>query len=77
MQTKSKEISSPTMIKPKRSRSMWSLYYRLHGLTIALAAVAAFCYFYLHYWHTQLLIAGAIFGYFLGWVVGSWTYKED
>ena len=61
----------------KPSRSMWTLSYRLHGVTIALAIAAAFCYFYLHSWHYQLLIASLIFGYFVGWAIGNWTYKED
>ncbi len=61
----------------KPSHSMWTLSYRLHGVTIALAISAAFCYFYLHFWHYQLLIAAVIFGYFVGWAIGHWTYKED
>lgn len=61
----------------KNSRSMWTLYYRLHGLTIALAIAAAYCYFYLQTWNVKLLIASIIFGYFVGWAIGSWTYKED
>ncbi len=56
---------------------MWTLYYRLHGLTIALAIAAAYCYFYLQTWNVKLLIASIIFGYFVGWAIGSWTYKED
>ena len=36
---------TPPPTKP--SRSLWTLSYRLQGLTICLALAAAFCYFYL------------------------------
>lgn len=67
--------SQPNKNKP--STSMWTLSYRLHGVTIALALAALYCYFYLHYWHKSLLIASIIFGYFVGWVVGYYTYRKD
>ena len=60
---------------PKQaSRSMWTLSYRLRGLALGLVLAALYCYFYLEYWHKYLIIAASIMGYFLGWLVGRFTY---
>lgn len=67
----------PQSDKNKPSSSMWTLSYRLHGITIALGLAVIYCYFYLHYWHKPLLIASVIFGYFVGWVIGKFTYRRD
>jgi hypothetical protein len=69
--------NQPTKNSNQPSRSMWTLSYRLKGLTICLALAAIYCYFFLHYWHKSLLIAAIIFGYFLGWAVGNFTYRQD
>lgn len=54
----------------------WTLSYRLKGLAIGLIAAGIFCYTYLHYWEKWLLLGAAILGYFLGWLVGHFTYTR-
>lgn len=62
---------------PKQaSRSMWTLSYRLQGLALGLVVILLYCYFHLGYWHKYLIIAGGIAGYFLGWLVGRFTYRS-
>ncbi|MBT4349977.1 hypothetical protein HOD19_04355 [bacterium] len=66
----------PKRVSNSPSSSMWTLSYRLQGLTYGLIAVALYCYFYLGAWPKYLLIAAAILGYFLGWIVGKFTYRS-
>ena len=65
---------TPPPTKP--SRSLWTLSYRLQGLTICLALAAAFCYFYLGAWNKYLLIGAAVVGYLIGWLIGGFTYRK-
>ncbi len=56
--------------------TMWTLSYRLKGITFGLAAAGLYCYFYLGTWPKELLIASAVAGYFLGWVIGRFYYTK-
>ena len=66
------------LIKPKKSsRSLWTLSWRIKGLSFGLLAAAVFCYFYLQNWDKWILLLGLAAGYFLGWLVGLFTYQEN
>jgi hypothetical protein len=70
------ENNTNNQAPPKNSSSMWTLSYRLQGLTLGLIAALVYCYFYLGFWHKYLIIAAGIAGYFLGWVAGKFTYRS-
>jgi len=57
-------------------RSMWTLSYRLQGMTIGLIVSAIYCYVFLHAWSKTLIIASGILGYALGWAVGYFMYTK-
>lgn len=62
--------------KEDSARSMWTLSYRLKGLAAGFFLSAVYCYAYVGTYPAKFLIAGAILGYFFGWVVGSFFYKQ-
>ncbi|MBT6691156.1 hypothetical protein HOB10_02410 [Candidatus Parcubacteria bacterium] len=66
----------PATTSGNADKSNWTMSYRLQGMAIGLIAVAIYCYTYLQYWPKTLIISAGIFGYFAGWVVGSWAYKK-
>jgi len=57
-------------------KSMWTLSYRLKGMAFGLIAMVVYCYIYVGYYSAKLLIAAGILGYFLGWVVGNFSYTK-
>lgn len=64
--------------KPKKaSRSMWTLSWRIKGLTFGLLAAVAACYFYFHILDKWILFTGLVAGYFIGWLVGLFTYQAE
>ncbi|MCB9802402.1 hypothetical protein H6761_00075 [Candidatus Nomurabacteria bacterium] len=58
-------------------RSMWTLSWRIKGLTLGLLLGFAYCYFYLLEWNKWYILAGAVAGWFLGWLVGLFTYHQE
>ncbi|KKP92168.1 MAG: hypothetical protein UR94_C0004G0029 [Parcubacteria group bacterium GW2011_GWA2_36_10] len=66
------------MNKPEQvvSRRMWTLSYRLKGLSFAIVAVIIFSQFYLDYYSKFLFITAGIAGYLVGWLWGTWTYQK-
>ncbi len=62
-------------VKPV-SRSMWTLSYRLKGLSFAFLGAIIFSQFYLGYYSKFLLITTALAGYLAGWLWGSFTYQK-
>ena len=68
---------TPNINQPNNSsRSMWTLSWRLKGLSLGMALAALYCYFYLQIWDKWLLLAGMVGGYFLGWIAGLFSYRE-
>jgi|SaaInlStandDraft_5_1057022.scaffolds.fasta_scaffold84172_2 hypothetical protein len=54
----------------------WTLSYRLRGMSIAMIGVGIYNYLFWPEWEIKFLIAGAILGYFLGWIIGHFTYSK-
>lgn len=63
--------------KAAKERSMWTLSYRLKGLSAGFFLAAVYCYIYESGYPPKFLIAGALLGYFVGWVIGSFFYKGE
>ena len=57
-------------------KSMWTLSYRIKGMTLGTVLMFGYGYFYLDKVDAKMVIAGGILGYFLGWVVGSFFYTK-
>lgn len=64
-------------IPEKQSISMWTLSYRLKGMTLGLIVALGYCYFYLDYWSYKIIILAGILGYMLGWIVGRFFYTKN
>lgn len=61
---------------PHPGRSMWTLSWRIKGLSFGFLAGVAYCYFYLLEWNKWYLLAGLVAGWFLGWIIGLFTYRQ-
>lgn len=66
------------MNKPEQvvSHRMWTLSYRLKGLSFAILGAIIFSQFYLGYYSKFLLISAGLAGYLTGWLWGSFTYQK-
>lgn len=56
--------------------SMWTLSYRIRGMSIGLAVALLYCYFFLHDWSAKYLIAGPLVGFLVGALVGRFFYRD-
>jgi len=70
-----KEIKKSTNIDSSEKR-MFTLSYRINGLVFGLAAAIIYCYYFIEYWSPYVLIIASIFGYFIGLVVGVFSYTK-
>lgn len=69
-------IKNKEQSKKDKERSLWTLSYRLKGLAAGFFLAAVYSYIYEDGYPPKILVAGAILGYFLGWVIGRWFYTE-
>lgn len=65
---------SPNIDNSKKR--MFTLSYRINGLTLGLIAAGIYCYYFLGYWSIYVLIIAPVLGYFIGWFVGMFSYTK-
>ena len=56
--------------------SMFTLSYRIKGMSIGLAAAILYRYFFLHAWSAKYLVAGPLLGLLIGALVGRFFYRD-
>ncbi|RJQ34167.1 hypothetical protein C4566_02495 [Candidatus Parcubacteria bacterium] len=59
-----------------RKKSSWLLNYSLKGMAFGLAVSLGYFHFYTDYYSVKIIISSAVLGYFVGWAIGSFMYRD-
>jgi len=59
-----------------KKKSMWSLNYALKGMAFGIAVSFGYFYFYQDYYSVKIIVSCTILGYFVGWAVGRFMYRD-
>ena len=72
----SKYVKNQAKAKDEADKSAATLSYRIKGLTVGALLMFFYINFYLGKSDPKMIIAGGVFGYFVGWVVGNFFYTK-
>ena len=69
-------VKKQEIAKENKARSMWVLPWQIKGLTAGVLGVFLFGYFYAGEYPAKYIVAGGIFGYLMGGLLGKFFYTK-